>query len=462
MSVLVPWLLWSWAGLSPLLFRFLPGRDAAIICLVAGWAFLPVASFPVSSLVNGGRESSLHALTIPTSLQVNKATAIGLGCLLGSLLFDRRTFERLRFDRVDLPMAIFCLVPLASCWANGLPLSEGLTQVRYLALAWGVPYIMGRAYLSDSESQGRFAVGLAAAGMAYLPICLLEIPVGPTIYRALYGPHPYEFEGTVRFLGFRPLGFMEHGNQLGIWMAGSALMATWVWASGVFKKPGGMPGGVLAGLLIGATVLCQSHSSIILLGLGLLSLMIAKTPQRRFSWRITGATLLGLAVLAVGLEAARRGFQPAAIRADIASFFRSISKSSFTWRLARTEDYLPVALQRPWLGWARADWRPGNLPFVNPVNLPIELLITGMFGLVGVGSLLMIWLIPLIRGFGRWTPAMIKPEAGATGAMIALVAIHAIDGLSNATVVLPVLAAIGGLSGPTSLGPRFASDRQHS
>src|ERR1700677_4582148 len=97
-------LLWCWAAVSPLLFRILPGRDAAITCLVAGWAFLPVASYPPSDLPDSSRAAASHAVALPTSMQVNKATAIGLGCLAGLVLFDRRTFGRLRFSLVDLPI----------------------------------------------------------------------------------------------------------------------------------------------------------------------------------------------------------------------------------------------------------------------------------------------------------------------------------------------------------------------
>jgi hypothetical protein len=448
MKDLVPWILGSWAALSPLLFRFLPGRDAAIACLVVGWAFLPVAPYPASSLVNGGTGSALPALAVPTHLLVNKGTAIGLGCLAGLLLFDRRAFERLEFYRFDLPMAAWCLVPLASCLANGLPLSEGLSQVRYLALAWGVPYLMGRAYLADAESQGRFAVALAGMGLAYLPLCALEIVLGPVAYRVLYGPHPYEFEGADRFLGNRPLVFQEHGNQLGTWMASTALAAAWIWASGAVKKPGGLPGAVLASLLIASTVLCQSHASIVLLALGLAPLAIARVPRTRSVWLVAGGAIVALGVLAAGLLAARNGFSPGAIREDIAAFFRGISKTSFTWRLARTEEFLPVAFRRPWLGWARPEWRDGGLPFVNPVNLPIELLALGMYGLVGMSAMVAAWLVPITRAVVRRGPSPLGPSAGATGALIALVAINALDGLSNATVVLPILAAVGALNRP--------------
>jgi hypothetical protein len=445
----VPSLLWSWAVASPLLFRLLPGRDAAIACLVLGWALLPVAPFPPTALADASREASAHAVALPTSMLVNKATAIGLGCLAGLILFDRRTFGRLRFDRFDLPIVAWCLAPMASTASNGLPLSEGLSQVRYLALAWGGPYLMGRAYLADAESRGRFAVALAAGGLAYLPLCLLEVVAGPSAYRVAYGPHPYEFEGAARLLGHRPLGFQEHGNQLGMWMASSAVAATWLWASGAVKRPGGIPGGLLAASLIGATLLCQSHASILLMGLALLPLPIARVSRGQAPWKGAAAVVVGLGASVAFLLAARRGFHLGALRVDAAHFFRGISKSSFTWRLARSEEFLPIAMQRPWLGWARADWKPGGVPFVNPVNLPLGLLALGMYGVVGLAAMTATWIVPLALAIGRRHPSRPGPGGGATGAMIALVAITFLDSFSNSTVILPILAAVGGLNPPT-------------
>ncbi len=449
MSGWIPSLLWCWAVLSPFLFRLLPGRDAAITCLVVGWAVLPVASHPPSAESKAGYLSSVHAVAVPTATLVNKATAIGLGCLAGFIVFDRRAFGRLRLDPVDLPIVAFCLVPLASTAANGLPLSEGLAQVRYLALAWGVPYLLGRAYLADSESRGRFALGLAAVGLAYLPLCFLEIVEGPLAYRIFYGPHPYEFEGAARFLGHRPLGFQEHGNQLGMWMASSALAVTWLWGSGAMKRPGGIPGGVLSAVLIGATLLCQSHGSILLLGMALVPLAVARLPKGRLVWRWAALVAVGLACLAIGLLVARKGLNAGSLRLAVGDFFKGISKSSFTWRLARSEQFVPIALQRPWLGWGRANWRAENLTFTNPVNLSIWLLTLGMYGLFGLAALMATWLLPLIRSFGpRTYPTLFGPSGGATGALVALVAINFLDGFSNSVTILPILAAVGGLNRP--------------
>ena len=447
--------LWAWAAASPTLFRFLPGRDAAIACLVAGWALLPVTSYPPTNLADppvadAPVAASVHAVAVPTPLLVNKATAIGLGCLVGLVLFDRRAFEQLRFHAVDLPMIAWCLIPTASSAWNGLSLFEGLAQSRYLAITWGVPYLMGRIYLVDRESMVRFAIGLAAGGLAYLPICLLEYIEGPMVYRLVFGPQPYEFEGAVRSFGFRPLGFMEHGNQLGMWMANSAVAATWLRASGASKKPGGLPGMVLATLLIGLTLLCQSSSSIVLMVLALLPLVVGRLFQGRLRCRTIVGAIAGLVILMALFLASMRGFDLSSLRNEARNFFLGIQKTSFTWRLARTEQYLPIATLRPWLGWGRADWNLEGHLFINPVNFPLWLLTLGMYGSCGLVALTAIWVLPLARAIWRRQNSWLGPSGGATGTLVALVVINFLDTFSNSVVILPILAAIGGLNRPSA------------
>ncbi len=448
----IPSLLWSWALLSPLLFRAIPGRDAAIACLIGGWAFLPNAAYSPSCFgpaVPPGAGGSAHALAVPAWPLASKATSIGLGCLAGLVLFDRRAFGRLRPGPADLPMVGWCLVPVASAVANGLPFSQGLAQSRYLLLAWGVPYAMGRAYLVDAEARRRFLLGVVAGGLAYLPFCLAENAAGPAAYARAFGPHPYQVEGAPRDLGYRPLVFLEHGNQLGVWMAGSASAATWLWATGAARRPWGLPGGPLALVLVAATFLCQSHASILLLGMALAPLLMVRIPARRGGWKLGAVAGLALVALGILALAAWRGFDLGALRGDARGFFVGMRKSSFTWRLARSEEFLPVALERPILGLARPDWGPGGRSFVNPVNLGAWLLALGMYGFVGLAAMTTLALAPVVRSIaGLRRRSWSGPIEGTSAALVVLLGIGILDSLSNATVILPWLAAAGGLGGP--------------
>ena len=272
---------------------------------------------------------------------------------------------------------------------------------------------------------------------------------GPIAYRFAYGGHPYEFEGAARSLGYRPLGFQEHGNQLGTWMAGSALVATWLWASGAIRRPGGLPGGVVAAILVGATLACQSHGSIALLGLALMPLAFARASGDRVLWLRGGLVALTAATILAGLLVAGRAVAAGSLRLAVRGIFLGLSKTSFTWRLARFEEFLPITWQHPWLGWGRPDWGGPGHPLPNPVNLAAWLLWLGMYGSIGLLAVLATWLVPSIRAAWRGSPrSWCGPSRGATGALVALVALNFLDQFANAAAVLPVVAALGGLNRP--------------
>src|SRR5262249_18406561 len=145
---------------------------------------------------------------------------------------------------------------------------------RYLALAWGMPYLMGRLYLGDNESLQRLGLSLVLGGLLYVPLGLIEFLQGPFLYGLVYGPNPYQTEGAERFLGHRPLVFLEHGNQLGTWMAVAAVAAVWLWRSGRMPRVAGIPGGLAAGLLVVACVLFQSHTAVFLMMVVVVPLML--------------------------------------------------------------------------------------------------------------------------------------------------------------------------------------------
>jgi hypothetical protein len=79
------------------------------------------------------------------------------------------------------------------------------------------------------------AKAFVIAGMAYVPICLMEIFTGPQLYALLYGYQPHRWIGAQRYFGFRLIGLLEDGNQLGIWMPTSALIAIWLWERSFVK-----------------------------------------------------------------------------------------------------------------------------------------------------------------------------------------------------------------------------------
>ena len=261
MPQLVPIALAAWVPITLALFWALPPRRAAWICLLGGWLLLPTARFD-DAVAAIEFPYWIMPAGLPGSAWFTKAQVIGASCLLGIAAFDGGRLRAFRPRWVNLPVAAWSLCPIASAAANGLPMGEGLADAGYLAMAWGVPYLAGRLYFAGPGGMVELARGIVNAGVAYIPFSLAESLASPWLYRAAYGFHPYESPGKERYIGYRPIGFLEDGNQLGIWAATAAVSAIWLWRSGLLKTWRGLNGGAVAALLGAVALATQSVGAI--------------------------------------------------------------------------------------------------------------------------------------------------------------------------------------------------------
>ena len=252
----------AWFPISFYFFWRYPIRTAILINFLGGWALLPTASYTPTS---ADFPYWILSSALSTDYFLTKATVIGASCLLGVWFVDRRFYRRFALSFWDLPMVAWCTVPLFSGVANPGVLDQGLRGEAYQLLAWGVPYFFGRVYFSDTDSLRLAAKALVIAGLAYVPVCLVEVFTGPQLYTRLYGYQPYRWTEAHRYFGFRPIGLLENGNQLGIWMATSALIAVWLWRCRSVDRVLKLPIACVAALLFAVTILCQSGGSILLL-----------------------------------------------------------------------------------------------------------------------------------------------------------------------------------------------------
>ncbi len=447
MREIVPAVLGVWVFVSIGLFFLLPGRDAAIASLLSGWALLPVAPFPSavfdSPVGNGG---TMLALAVSGTPALNRAAIVGLGCLLGMILADWPSLRRFRPSRLDIPMAAWCLVPIASTLANRLPIAWALAQSRHLILAWGVPYLLGRVYLVDNESLRRFGKGWVVAGLIAAPFCLLEFAGHPFLYELVYGQHPYQVEGMHRPILYRPMLFAEHGNQLGIWLATTAIAAVWLRRSNSLGTVLTIPGRFVAPGLVALCLLCQSHGSValllaVLLGIWLLS--HGPASGKIAPWKV------GAALALIALVTASSTAEGAGLREQARSFFLGIGKGSFTWRLARYQDLFATAAAHPVLGWGRPDWPLWGQAdaLACPVSLGFWLFALGMYGIVGLAAATLVLVLPLVEVW-KWLPARSWLNASCSGVTLAavLLAVSLADSLFNSILLLPILAGAGGLN----------------
>lgn len=450
-----PWIAFlAWVPISLYFFRRYPVRVALLINFIAGWAVLPSASFTPTTAIF---PYWIIGACLPSHYFFTKASVTGITGLAGILLFDRRSFGRFQLSFWDLPMLVWCTVPLLSAIANSQALLPALRSELYQNLAWGVPYVAGRLYFNDTESLGLAAKGFVFAGMAYVPVCLIEIFAGPQIYAHLYGYEPYRWVGAQRYIGFRPVGLLEDGNQLGIWMATSTLIAIWLWrhrlASAIFR----IPIAWISGGLVVVTLLCQSGGSIVLLFCLLPFLFLRKS----YLPRVVAALLLVGIVGSIGLRLANTISLRSLVdhnRAAHASaeFLKKIQRGSFGWRLSQDEQHVTSALQKPLLGSGQWDWWRASSS--RPWGL--WLLAFGMYGIVGLSALECLQLVPVARVL--WDPGRDTREGlDLRSALAAAILMSAIDNLLNGSMILPLLLIVGGLSTPSiGLPASLAPTRQ--
>jgi hypothetical protein len=173
-------------------------------------------------------------------------------------------------------MIVWCLCPVLSSLTNSLGLYDGISESLSQTVTWGFPYFIGRIYFNDLEGLKEFAFGIFIGGLIYMPLCWVEIRFSPQLHRIFYGYHQRAFVQTIRYGGFRPMVFMEHGLMGGIWMISATLIGLWAWVTGILKKVRGIPIAILVFLLLITSVLCKSTGAIALFIMGATVLLITK------------------------------------------------------------------------------------------------------------------------------------------------------------------------------------------
>jgi hypothetical protein len=445
----------AWLPISLFCFRRYAVRVAILINFIGGWAVLPSAPF---AHTNAPFPYWILGTCLPSDHFFTKASVTAITCLIGVLLFDRQIFGCFKLSFWDLPMLAWCIDPLFSALANMQGFSVAVRSELYQILAWGVPYFFGRVYFANTVSLRMAAKAFVIAGMAYVPICLIEMFTGPQIYAHLYGYQPYRWIGAERYVGFRPIGLLEDGNQLGIWMATSTLIATWLWRRRLAAAIFGVPIAWISGILFLITLLCQSVGSIVLL----LCLLPFVFLRQSYLPRAVAALFL-LAILAfMGLRVAnfislRSLVEHNAAAHSAAQFFKGIQRQSFGWRLSQDEKYIDTALEEPLLGAGTWDWwrASGSRPW------GLWLLAFGMYGLAGLLALEGLQLLPVARIL--WSPLARGDGEGfdLRNALAAAILMSAIDNLLNGSMILPLLLVIGGLSTETVAASAAAPKAPH-
>lgn len=430
MNWLVPFALYGWIPLVAVLFATLRPSRAVIVSYLVGWMFLPVAKFELFGFFD-----------------YQKGTAIPLGVFLGMLLFDSASLRRLRFTAFDLPIAAFCLAPFVSSLANDLGWYDALSALMYQVITWGLPYLTGRIYFSSPEGLRRLALGLLAGGLVYIPLCLWEVRMSPQLHATLYGFHQHDWTQTLRFGGYRPMVFMNHGLMVGLWMAAASVIGLALWSGSRGRRVWGIPLSIAVPALLVTTLLCKSFGATVLV------LMAAAVffGMRTLRTSLPMALLVCLPSTYVLMRTV--GAWSGGELTEVVSEVASQRASSLSFRLAAEEQLLVKAADKPvlgWGGWGRSfvrrfdDWqRPDTV-----ITDSLWILVFGKYGAVGLASLLLALLVPVLALWRRCPPRLwASPGAALPWALAMVLTLYAIDNLVNAMENPVYLLIAGGLCG---------------
>jgi hypothetical protein len=432
-NLFVPVALLAFLPAVGVLFAWLGPRRGAVVSLLGGWLLLP---------------SYDSKIDIP--LLTGKAMFVPVVVLVAGMAFDPRTWMRFRPRWLDLPMVFWCLEPFVTSLLNGLGAYDGAHAVFQRASVWGVPYLLGRVYMGQPGAVREFADAFVVAALAYVPLCLLEIRLSPTLHLWVYGFHPMDFLQAVRFGGYRPNVFLSHGLMLGMILATATLVAYWEWRTRARTQLLGVRFGWVVIILATTTILSKATGSILLLVVGIA--VLEGTRSLRSPWPV-----LALLLLPPAYSAARIGGWNGSDLVSISrNWIDSERADSLKFRLDQEDALIERAMERPGLGWG--GWGRSRLYDEEGRDISVTdgmwIITLGVSGLVGLVSLGLVFALPALALLWRfpsrhWGDARIAAAASMGVALL----LWATDNLLNA-MTTPLAAAMAGALVTLALVPK--------
>jgi hypothetical protein len=334
---------------------------------------------------------------------------------------------RFKPSLIDVPMVIFCLVPFISSQLNGLGAWDGVSAVISQVITWGMPYLIGRLYFTDSASLRDLAIAFFIGGLLYVPLCLFEMRMSPQLHNMVYGFFPRAVQ--TRYGGWRPAVFMDGGLQVGMWMTGASLSGFWLWKTGALKRLWGVSVEFLLVPLLITTVLCRAAGALSLLVIGLAAMWLCTETKSR--WVLALLLMIAPVYLCLRSTAVWNG-EPLTTMAGWAGPDRA---GSLEFRFKNEDMLAAKAMQRPvfgWGGWGRSriydNW--GKDISITDGLWIIEF---GQHGIAGLAACFTSLLMPLALLIYRF-PAkrLTSAEMAPALALSVLVCLYAIDCLPNA------------------------------
>ena len=424
-------------------FGFMQPRRAVIACFLGAWLFLPVKTYEFEGIPD-----------------YSKLFATCFGITVAVFVFDFKQMLRFRPHWVDIPMILWCFIPVASSLTNDVPVSnrlyDGLSESLSQIILWGFPYFLGRIYFTNWKELRELAIGILSAGLLYIPLILTEMIFSPQLHRWVYGYHQHRFDQTSRFGLWRPMVFMNHGLMVALFMAAAALIAFWLWRSKSIETvqlPFGLPKipfFPIALLMLGIVIFMVSANAWAATLLGITTLLTAAY----FRTRLIAIFLLIFIPTYIGMNVMGVWPQDQSVKFMV-GLFGPERAQSLEFRYWNEDLLSEKARNQPFFGWG--GWNRQIVTNEWGLRTVIDsgwISVVGKFGVVGLISWLLCILTPPLLILFKYPTDMWKhPKIAPTIVLSVILMLYMFDFLLNNMINPVYMLAAGALLGAYSQAP---------
>lgn len=245
-------------------FNYRKFRDPRVYLLtniLGAWLFLPQTS-----------------IELPLLPDLTKYSVFSISAWISTRLFARRVIAKIKIRRWDWPILVYCTTPIFTSLENNLGLWDGVSASINTYLIWGVPYFLGRQYFQTIDDLKLILKGIVVAAMVYLPFMWFEVLMSPSLHQNIYGSNQSSMVQHIRYGGWRPKVFMQHGLMVALFLSISVLSIFALRISENKNKIIKIRTSVIEKILMITTIIaCKSGNGFIIMALAMLARLLTKT-----------------------------------------------------------------------------------------------------------------------------------------------------------------------------------------
>ena len=434
--------LFAWVGVAAWLYSARRPFQAAVLCIVGSLLFLP-----------------LKVGFDPPGLPFVDRARLGILCAFaGAFLVAPGRFRMPKDARWLLIPPFAAVLGAFGSWATnrdtvtqGIVVLEGTTRGAAVSLPMTqavdvlLPFLLGYCLIRTPKAVKSFYTVLVGAALVYSILVLYEVRMSPRLHSDFFGYRQAGFGQTVRYDGWRPMVFTEHGLALATFMSTCVIAAAVSWKAKVrvFTIPA-QSSLMFLGIVL---FLCKSVAAIVYAAVfAPLAIFLKPKVQTQI------AAVLALIVLGYPMMRATDVF-PTQVILDLAE---PVGKSqSLEFRFTHEDKLTERARERIYFGWGYGDRNRIFDPKTGKDRSVTDgawVITFGFYGAVGFLAFFGTLLMPVLLARSRVGKLRDPVHKRLLAGLALLTVVRAADLLPNGYFMGPLTALLSGALGGACIG----------